>query len=91
MDRDHDGRGVTREGQVIYEMHIGTFTKEGTWQAAARELPELASLGVTLLEVMPVADFPGAFGWGYDGVNMFAPTRSTVVLILAPSSTRHMR
>ena len=72
---DHEWRGVTREGQVIYEMHIGTFTKEGTWQAAARELPELASLGVTLLEVMPVADFPGAFGWGYDGVNMFAPTR----------------
>ncbi len=56
-------------------MHIGAFTKEGTWAAAARELPELAALGVTVLEVMPVADFTGRFGWGYDGVNLFAPTR----------------
>ena len=57
------------------EMHVGTFTPEGTWAAATRELPELADLGITLLEVMPVADFPGRFGWGYDGVNLFAPTR----------------
>jgi maltooligosyltrehalose trehalohydrolase len=56
-------------------MHIGTFTPEGTWDAATRRLPQLAELGVTLLEVMPVADFCGSFGWGYDGVNMFAPTR----------------
>ena len=48
---------------------------EGTWEAAARELPELADLGVTVIEVMPVADFTGRFGWGYDGVNLFAPTR----------------
>ncbi len=67
--------GVSHEGQVIYEMHIGTFTPEGTWAAAAAQLPHLAELGVTLLEVMPVADFPGRFGWGYDGVNLFAPTR----------------
>jgi maltooligosyltrehalose trehalohydrolase len=67
--------GVSREGQVIYEMHIGTFTPEGTWAAAQEELPELAQLGITVLEVMPVADFPGRFGWGYDGVNLFAPTR----------------
>lgn len=67
--------GVRLEGQVIYEMHLGTFTPEGTWEAAARELPALAELGVTLIEVMPVADFDGAFGWGYDGVNLFAPTR----------------
>jgi len=59
---------------VLYEMHIGTFTKEGTWNAARELLPELAELGITLLEVMPVADFPGRFGWGYDGVNLFAPT-----------------
>ncbi len=72
---DEAWRGVGREGQVLYEMHIGTFTPEGTWEAAARELPELARLGVTVLEVMPVADFPGKFGWGYDGVNLFAPTR----------------
>ena len=68
-------RGVSREGQVIYEMHIGTFTPEGTWAAAMAQLSHLAELGVTLLEVMPVADFPGRFGWGYDGVNFFAPTR----------------
>jgi maltooligosyltrehalose trehalohydrolase len=67
--------GVGREGQVIYEMHVGTFTPEGTWEAAARELPALAELGVTVVEVMPVADFPGRFGWGYDGVDLFAPTR----------------
>ncbi|HXG13439.1 MAG TPA: malto-oligosyltrehalose trehalohydrolase [Gemmataceae bacterium] len=67
--------GVSLQGQVIYEMHIGTFTPEGTWQAAARQLPELADLGVTVIEVMPVAEFPGRFGWGYDGVDLFAPTR----------------
>ncbi|WKJ92115.1 malto-oligosyltrehalose trehalohydrolase [Methylomonas montana] len=67
--------GIAAQGQVIYEMHIGTFTHEGNWFAAAKELPELAALGVTMLEIMPVADFPGRFGWGYDGVNLFAPTR----------------
>lgn len=72
---DRDWRGAGLLGQVVYEMHIGTFTREGTWTAAERELPELARLGVTVLEVMPVADFPGRFGWGYDGVNLFAPTR----------------
>ena len=72
---DEKWRGVRREGQIIYEMHIGTFTHEGTWAAATARLPHLAELGVTLLEVMPVADFPGRFGWGYDGVNLFAPTR----------------
>jgi maltooligosyltrehalose trehalohydrolase len=65
--------GVRRDGQVIYEMHIGTFTPEGTWGAAARELPELAELGITVIEVMPVAEFPGEFGWGYDGVDLFSP------------------
>jgi maltooligosyltrehalose trehalohydrolase len=70
---DRSWRGAALEGQIIYEMHIGTFTPEGTWDAAARQLPALAELGVTVLEVMPVADFPGRFGWGYDGVNLFAP------------------
>jgi maltooligosyltrehalose trehalohydrolase len=72
---DADWRGVRLEGQVIYEMHVGTFTKEGTWEAAARQLAELADAGITVIEVMPVHEFPGRFGWGYDGVNMFAPTR----------------
>ncbi len=68
-------RGVKPEDRVIYEMHIGTFTPDGTWRSAMEQLPELAKLGITLLEVMPVADFPGRFGWGYDGVDLFAPTR----------------
>jgi maltooligosyltrehalose trehalohydrolase len=72
---DSEWPGVGRQGQVIYEMHVGTFTREGTWEAAARELEELARFGVTVIEVMPIADFPGEFGWGYDGVNLFAPTR----------------
>ena len=72
---DAGWRGVPREGQVIYEMHVGAFTREGTWTAAARELPRLAELGVTVVELMPVAEFPGRFGWGYDGVDLFAPTR----------------
>jgi maltooligosyltrehalose trehalohydrolase len=70
---DSAWRGVTLEDQVIYEMHIGTFTQEGTWEAARRELAELANAGITTVEVMPVADFPGCFGWGYDGVGLFAP------------------
>jgi maltooligosyltrehalose trehalohydrolase len=72
---DASWKGVSLPGQVIYELHVGTFTKKGTWAAVARELPELATVGITVIEVMPVADFPGRFGWGYDGVNLFAPTR----------------
>ncbi|MEO7274476.1 MAG: malto-oligosyltrehalose trehalohydrolase, partial [Vicinamibacterales bacterium] len=67
--------GVGRAGQVIYELHIGTFTPEGTWAAAAEQLRALKALGVTIVEMMPIADFPGRFGWGYDGVNLYAPTR----------------
>ncbi|MCC7415657.1 MAG: malto-oligosyltrehalose trehalohydrolase [Acidobacteria bacterium] len=70
---DRSWPGVSLEGQVIYELHIGTFTSEGTWRAAARELEELARLGITLVEMMPVAEFDGRFGWGYDGVDLFAP------------------
>lgn len=58
---------------VIYELHIGTFTPEGTFAAATKRLAELAELGFTVIEVMPVADFPGQRGWGYDGVLLFAP------------------
>ena len=70
---DKDWPGLELEGQVISEIHIGTFTPEGTWDAARRELPELAEAGITVVEVMPVADFPGRFNWGYDGVGLFAP------------------
>ena len=72
---DGDWRGAALKGQVIYELHVGTFTREGTWAAAGRELEELARLGVTCVEMMPVTEFPGDFGWGYDGVDLFAPTR----------------
>ncbi len=70
---DRDWKGASIEGQVIYEMHVGTFTPEGTFDAARLQVPELASSGITVIEVMPIADFPGRFGWGYDGVGLFAP------------------
>ncbi|MGE5208836.1 MAG: malto-oligosyltrehalose trehalohydrolase [Alphaproteobacteria bacterium] len=66
--------GLKLKGQIIYEMHIGTFTQEGTWRAATEQLSELARIGITVVEMMPVAEFPGRFGWGYDGVNLFAPS-----------------
>ncbi len=72
---DGDWRGVSPRGQVIYELHVGTFTAEGTYAAAAERLESLNQLGVTLIEVMPLADAPGRFGWGYDGVNLWAPNR----------------
>jgi maltooligosyltrehalose trehalohydrolase len=59
--------------QVIYELHVGTFTEEGTFDAARHRLPALAELGVTCIELMPVAAFAGSHGWGYDGVALFAP------------------
>jgi len=82
---DANWRGIRPDGQVIYELHVGTFTREGTWAAAAAQLPELARAGITLIEVMPVADFDGRFGWGYDGVDLFAPTR----LYGRPDDMRH--
>jgi len=65
--------GRAWEEAVIYELHIGTFTPEGTFEAALDRLDYLAELGVTALEIMPVADFPGRRNWGYDGVLPFAP------------------
>jgi maltooligosyltrehalose trehalohydrolase len=58
---------------IIYELHVGTFTPEGTYAAAQAKLPHLCALGVTHLELMPLAAFPGERGWGYDGVALFAP------------------
>lgn len=72
---DRDWRGRPPQNQVIYELHLGTFTPEGTWGAAQAQLPELKDLGVTMIEIMPIAEFPGRFGWGYDGVQLYAPTR----------------
>ena len=68
-------RGLAIDGQVVYEFHVGTFTHEGTWRSATERLVALADTGITILEVMPVAEFPGRFGWGYDGVFPYAPTR----------------
>ena len=67
------GPGSTTAGLVIYELHVGTFTPEGTFEAAAARLAELRELGVTAVELMPVATFPGERGWGYDGVYTWAP------------------
>src|SRR4029079_11039991 len=66
--------GTYPSGQIIYEMHVGTFTPEGTWAEAAAQLPELARIGMTVIEMMPIAEFAGTFGWGYDGVDLYAPT-----------------
>jgi maltooligosyltrehalose trehalohydrolase len=65
--------GVSIEGQVLYELHIGTFTPQGTFLSALHEFSRLRDLGITLLECMPLAEFPGNVGWGYDGVDLFAP------------------
>jgi maltooligosyltrehalose trehalohydrolase len=66
----------TRDELLIYELHVGTFTPEGTFAAAAGHLRELAQLGITAIEIMPVAEFPGARGWGYDGVYLSAAQSS---------------
>ncbi len=65
--------GVPPERLVLYELHVGTFTPAGTYAGVAERLDHLASLGVTAVELMPLADFPGRWGWGYDGVLLFAP------------------
>lgn len=70
---DAGWRGLDSARHVIYELHIGTFTQEGTYAAAAQRLEDLAQIGVTVVEVMPLAEFAGKFGWGYDGVDWFAP------------------
>ncbi len=69
-------KGRAWEECVLYELHVGAFTAEGTFRAAAERLDELAQLGITAIELMPIADFPGARNWGYDGVLPFAPDAS---------------
>lgn len=70
---DASWRGVSLPGQVIYELHVGAFTREGTFDAAAQQLSDLKRLGVTVIELMPVAECPGRWNWGYDGVCLYAP------------------
>jgi maltooligosyltrehalose trehalohydrolase len=78
--------GISIESQVLYELHIGTFTPEGTFLSAIREFPRLRELGITVLECMPLNEFSGDRGWGYDGVSLFAPFHHYG----GPSSLRQM-
>jgi maltooligosyltrehalose trehalohydrolase len=70
---DKDWTSVTLENAIIYELHVGTFSQEGNFAGVEKKLDYLKDLGVTHIELLPVADFPGARGWGYDGVDLFAP------------------
>ncbi len=72
---DHSWRTPPLDRLVIYELHTGTFSPEGTFGGIVDRVPYLAQLGVTAIELMPVGDFPGDYNWGYDGVAMFAPAR----------------
>ncbi len=73
---DDGWRGVPLTDMVLYEVHVGTFTPEGTFEALIPRLERLRTLGVTAIELMPVASFPGSRNWGYDGVGLFAPQRT---------------
>ena len=73
---DENWHGLSREGLALYELHTGTFTAEGTFEAALDRLDYLRDLCVTAIELMPVADFPGERNWGYDGVSLYAPSRA---------------
>jgi maltooligosyltrehalose trehalohydrolase len=68
--------GTSLQHLIIYELHVGTFSPAGNFAGAAARLDEVARLGVTAIELMPVAEFPGARNWGYDGVDIFAPSRA---------------
>lgn len=72
---DDDWNGVSTDDLIIYELHIGSFTEAGTFDAAIDRLDELVDLGITAVELMPVADSAGRWNWGYDGVCLFAPHR----------------
>ena len=82
---DGSWQSVSRDDVVVSEIHIGTFSEEGTWRGAERHLQHLRDVGITLVELMPVHEFPGRFGWGYDGVDLWAPTR----LYGTPDDFRH--
>jgi maltooligosyltrehalose trehalohydrolase len=73
---DQRWRGLSLAEAVFYELHVGTFSESGTFAGAAERLPYLDDLGVSVVELMPVADFPGLRNWGYDGASLFAPSRA---------------
>jgi maltooligosyltrehalose trehalohydrolase len=70
---DQGFRGHARPDLVFYELHVGTYTTAGTFEGLIPQLPRIADLGVTAIELMPVAEFPGSRNWGYDGVHLYAP------------------
>jgi len=70
---DQKWSGRTLESSIIYELHVGTYTPEGSFDALIPHLPELVALGITTIELMPIAQFPGARNWGYDGAYVYAP------------------
>jgi len=71
--KNYAWKGLPWSKTVLYELHVGTFTPEGTYDGVRARLPYLKELGVTAIELMPLADFPGRRNWGYDGVLPFAP------------------
>src|SRR5262249_29647755 len=73
---DSGWRGIALEDAIIYELHVGAATPEGTFDSLIARLDDIRDLGVTAIELMPVADFPGDRNWGYDGVCLFAPARA---------------
>lgn len=73
---DLDRKGRPLQGSVIYELHVGTYTRQGSFDGVIQELPSLVDLGVTSIEIMPIAQFPGNRNWGYDGVYEYAPQNS---------------
>ena len=85
-DEAWQSRGLGMKGQVLYELHVGAFSPEGTYAGVERELPELKDLGITVIEIMPLADCCGRWNWGYDGVNLFAPAHAYGT----PDDLRHL-
>lgn len=83
---DHGWRGVGRADLIVYELHVGTFSPAGNFAGVIGRLPYLRDLGVTAIELMPVAQFPGTRNWGYDGVHPFAPQDSYG----GPEGLRHL-
>jgi maltooligosyltrehalose trehalohydrolase len=72
---DAHWQGISFQDLVIYELHVGTFTPDGTFQGVIEKMPYLLELGINAIELMPLADFPGTRNWGYDGVDLYAPAR----------------
>ncbi len=70
---DQEWKGIAIRDAILYEMHVGVYTPEGTFDAAIGKLPYLKDLGINCIEIMPLAQFPGRFNWGYDGASLYAP------------------